>query len=126
MPTAEPGWRRGVAAWWCGGESWARPASRAGTSCPRSARRAAMRPLWEAFVFPFRDQMSRVSALVAAGVIGELLEIQSCVHFAMTHPESNIRMSAALAGGALNDVGCYPVRLARDLFGAEHTSAWAS
>ena len=83
-------------------------------------------PLWEAFVFPFHDQMNRVTALLAAGVIGELLEIQSCFHFAMTHPESNIRMSAALAGGALNDVGCYPVRLARDLFGAEHTSAWAS
>jgi predicted dehydrogenase len=83
-------------------------------------------PLWEAFVFPFHDQMNRVTALLAAGVIGELLEIQSCFHFAMTHPEGNIRMSAALAGGALNDVGCYPVRLARDLFGAEHTSAWAA
>jgi len=83
-------------------------------------------PLWEAFVFPFHDQMSRVTALLAAGAIGELREIQSCFHFAMAHPEGNIRMSAALAGGALNDVGCYPVRLARDLFGAEHTSAWAA
>ena len=83
-------------------------------------------PLWEAFVFPFHDQMNRVTALLAAGMIGELLEIQSCFHFAMTHPEGNIRMSAALAGGALNDVGCYPVRLARDQFGAEHTSAWAA
>jgi predicted dehydrogenase len=83
-------------------------------------------PLWEAFVFPFHDQMKRVTALLAAGVIGELREIQSNFHFLMAHPEGNIRMSASLAGGALNDVGCYPVRLARDLFAAEHTSAWGA
>jgi len=34
-------------------------------------------------------------------------------------------MFADLEGGALLDVGCYPVRLARDLFGAEHEGAWA-
>jgi predicted dehydrogenase len=83
-------------------------------------------PLWEAFVFPFHDQMRRVTTLLAAGVIGELREIQSNFHFFMARPEGNIRMSADLAGGALNDVGCYPVRLARDLFAAEHTSAWAA
>jgi predicted dehydrogenase len=83
-------------------------------------------PLWEAFVFPFHDQMKRVTALLAAGAIGELREIQSNFHFMLTNPESNIRMSAALAGGALNDIGCYPVRLARDLFAAEHISAWAA
>ena len=83
-------------------------------------------PLWEAFVFPFHDQMKRVTALLAAGVIGELREIQSDFHFFMDHPEGNIRMSADLAGGALLDVGCYPVRLARYLFAAEHTSAWAA
>src|SRR5215831_8764360 len=83
-------------------------------------------PLWEAFVFPFHDQMNRVTALLAAGAIGELREIQSNFHFLMTHPEGNIRMSAALDGGALNDIGCYPVRLARDLFAAEHISASAA
>ena len=82
--------------------------------------------LWEAFVFPFHDQMRRIRALLADGVIGELREIQSNYHFAMSDPGHNIRMSAALAGGALNDVGCYPVRLARDLFGAEHDAASAS
>jgi predicted dehydrogenase len=59
-------------------------------------------------------------------VIGELREIQSNFHFLMARPEGNIRMSASLDGGALNDVGCYPVRLARDLFAAEHTTAWAA
>lgn len=83
-------------------------------------------PLWEAFVFPFHDQMRRLRELLADGVIGDLREIQSNFHFAMTRRDTNIRMSAELAGGALLDVGCYPVRLARDLFAAEHTSAWAT
>lgn len=83
-------------------------------------------PLWEAFVFPFHDQMNRLRGLLADGTIGELREIQSNFHFPMANPADDIRMSAALAGGALNDVGCYPVRLARDLLAAEHETAWAT
>ncbi len=82
-------------------------------------------PLWEAFVFPFHDQMNRLRMMLSDGAIGELREIQSCFHF-MLDWAGDIRMDAGLAGGALNDVGCYPVRLARDLFGAEHESAWAA
>jgi predicted dehydrogenase len=83
-------------------------------------------PLWEAFVFPFHDQMERLRALLADGVIGDLMEVQSSFHFRMTNETTNIRMMAGLDGGALLDVGCYPVRLARDLFGAEPGSAWAA
>jgi predicted dehydrogenase len=70
--------------------------------------------------------MRRLRELIAGGVIGDLREIQSNFHFFMTQRDTNIRMSAELAGGALLDVGCYPVRLARDLFAAGHTSAWAA
>jgi predicted dehydrogenase len=83
-------------------------------------------PLWEAFVFPFRTQHARLRQLLAEGVIGELQEIQSNFHFLMVDADVNVRMLPELAGGALADVGCYPVRLARDLFGAEHESAWAT
>jgi predicted dehydrogenase len=82
-------------------------------------------PLWEAFVFPFHDQFTRVTGLVADGAIGELREIQSNFHFSIGRPD-NIRMSRDLDGGALNDVGCYPVRLALELFGTGHHSAWAT
>jgi predicted dehydrogenase len=81
--------------------------------------------LWEAFVFPFHTQMHRIGGLLADGAIGELREIQSNFHF-MMGGTANIRLSRALQGGALNDIGCYPVRLARELFGAEHESAWAT
>jgi predicted dehydrogenase len=82
-------------------------------------------PLWEAFAFPFHDQMARLRGILAAGTIGDLREIQSGFHFLMGDPDTNVRMAAGLEGGALLDVGCYPVRLARDLFGAEHAAAWA-
>ena len=82
-------------------------------------------PLWEAFVFPFHDQMRRIRALLADGVIGDLREIQSDFHFPLTDTAHDIRMDPALGGGALFDVGCYPVWLARHLFRAEHHTAVA-
>jgi predicted dehydrogenase len=81
--------------------------------------------LWEAFVFPFHAQFSQVTGLLADGAIGELREIQSNFHFNVGSP-GNIRMQRELDGGALNDVGCYPVRLALELFGPGYQSAWAT
>ena len=81
--------------------------------------------LWEAFVFPFHAQFSQVTRLLADGAIGELREIQSNFHFNLSRPD-NIRLSRELDGGALNDVGCYPVRLALELFGPGYESAWAA
>src|SRR5499427_1518598 len=71
--------------------------------------------LWEAFVFPFHAQFAAVQKLLADGAIGELLEIQSDFHFLLRNP-ANIRLARDLDGGALNDVGCYPVRIALELF----------
>jgi predicted dehydrogenase len=81
--------------------------------------------LWEAFVFPWHDQFAQVRKLISDGAIGELREIQSNFAFTVGRPE-NIRMSRDLDGGALNDVGCYPVRLALELFGTGPDSAWAA
>ncbi|HEX5296079.1 MAG TPA: Gfo/Idh/MocA family oxidoreductase [Streptosporangiaceae bacterium] len=81
--------------------------------------------LWEAFAFPFHAQLARLRRLIADGVIGDLMEIKSNFHFSVTRPD-NIRLSRELEGGALLDVGCYPVRLAAELFGAAHESAWAA
>ena len=77
----------------------------------------AARPLWEAFVFPFHAQHQRLKDLLEDGAIGEPAELYSAFHFLLANP-ANIRMDAALGGGALADVGCYPIRLAFELFGA--------
>lgn len=73
--------------------------------------------LWEAFVFPFHAQHERLIALLADDAIGEPAEIVSAFHFQLSRTV-DIRLSAALGGGALADVGCYPIRLAHELFGA--------
>ena len=84
----------------------------------------AAAPLWEAFVFPFQAQHRRLTKLLADGAIGDLAEVASAFHFVLSNP-ANIRMDAALGGGALADVGCYPVRLALELFGADGARAEA-
>jgi predicted dehydrogenase len=82
------------------------------------AARDAPGPLWEAFVFPFHPQTDRLRELIAAGAIGELREIRSSFHFRLDD-EEDVRMLLELAGGSVQDVGCYPIRLARLLFDAE-------
>jgi predicted dehydrogenase len=91
---------------------------------PKETRRvlatadAASVPLWEAFVFPFHEQIELVHDAVADGQIGEVREIASRFHFVLDDP-NDIRLSAELGGGSLFDVGCYPIRLARLLFDDE-------
>ncbi len=80
--------------------------------------------LWEAFVFPFHRQMDRVRELLAVGAIGEVREIQANFYFQL-RDRQNIRLSQAMAGGALNDVGCYCLRLAELVFGGAAESAVA-
>jgi predicted dehydrogenase len=82
------------------------------------AARSAPGPLWEAFVFPFHEQIDRAIEIIARGGIGEVREISSRFHFLLDEPE-DIRLLAELSGGSIQDVGCYPIRLARLLFDAE-------
>jgi X-X-X-Leu-X-X-Gly heptad repeat protein len=81
--------------------------------------------LWEAFVFPFQAQHQRLIELVAKGAIGEPAEIVSSFHFRVSNP-ANIRLSAELGGGALADVGCYPIRLAYEVFGGSASASSSS
>jgi predicted dehydrogenase len=66
--------------------------------------------------FPYRSQplTQRLQELVAAQAIGRLQLIQAHFGFRL-QDEANIRLDASLGGGALWDVGCYPVSLIRML-----------
>jgi predicted dehydrogenase len=96
----------------------------AGQTAELLAAAAAIGPalLWEAFVFPFQPQHQRIVALLADGAIGRPAEIVSAFHFRLTRTV-DIRLSAELGGGALADVGCYPIRLAHELFGVSAAPA---
>lgn len=75
--------------------------------------------LWEAFVFPFHPQTHRLQEIIAAGEIGEVVEVQSSFHFFTSNRAKNIRFVPEIGGGALYDVGCYCVRLGRLVLGED-------
>ena len=81
--------------------------------------------LWESFVFPFHPQTALVAGLIQDGRLGTVTEIVSEFHFQVGQA-GNIRLQAERGGGALYDVGCYPVRLARLLLGSEPVAAQGS
>ena len=74
--------------------------------------------LAEAFMYRFHPQHAKVKEIVADGGIGELKIINSSFTFYISD-EANIRLSKALAGGGLMDVGCYCINLMRFMTGEE-------
>ncbi len=74
--------------------------------------------LAEAFMYRFHPQHAKVKEIIAAGGIGELRIINSSFTFPVSD-EANIRLSKALAGGGLMDVGCYCINLMRFMTGEE-------
>jgi predicted dehydrogenase len=82
------------------------------------------RVLLEAFPFVFQPQTQRLHALLREGRLGELRAIQASFGFPLARP-GNYRHDPAQGGGALLDVGCYPVCLARLLFGTRPLAASA-
>ena len=87
------------------------------TEMIESCRRAGV-VLMEAFMYRVHPLWTRVHELVTDGTIGELRAIQAFFSYSNLDPE-NIRNIAAYGGGALMDIGCYPINVARWLFGAE-------
>ncbi len=82
-------------------------------------------PLAEAFMYRFHPQHAKAREILAAGGIGKLQMINSSFTFP-ARGANNIRLSKALAGGALMDVGCYCVNLMRFITGEEPARMSAS
>jgi predicted dehydrogenase len=72
----------------------------------------------EAFMYRQHPQWQRARQLVREGEIGELRTVGSFFAYYNVDP-NNIRNRADLGGGALMDIGCYCISLARWLFNAE-------
>lgn len=83
-----------------------------------AARQRSGKCVLEAFMVRFHPQWRRIRALVDAGRIGSVHAIQSAFVFPMFDP-NNVRNRADIGGGALYDVGCYPIVTARYVFGSE-------
>ncbi len=72
--------------------------------------------LMEAFMYRFHPQIAWAREQVAAGRIGPVRLIRSAFVFDIRSSPDNIRLKAALGGGSLMDVGCYPLSLCRIFF----------
>lgn len=76
-----------------------------------AAARQSGRPLVEAFKNRFSPFARALDEIVASGEIGEPRRLEAAFGFAAPAREGRL-FDPALAGGALLDVGCYPVSLA--------------
>lgn len=83
-----------------------------------AARDRAGVKVGEAFMVRTHPQWLRTRELIAAGRIGKLRSIVGFFSYFNRDP-ANIRNIAADGGGALMDIGCYPVTMSRFAFGEE-------
>jgi predicted dehydrogenase len=67
--------------------------------------------LMEAFMYRYTDRTQQVRAVLRSGVLGEIKFVHASFRFPLTNPAS-IKLQPELGGGALYDVGVYPVNFA--------------
>lgn len=87
------------------------------------ARKQTQLKVMEAFMYRHHPQWQRVRQLVVEGKIGTLQAIQSFYSYHNVDP-GDIRNMADIGGGALMDIGCYCISIARFIFGTEPQRIW--
>jgi len=79
----------------------------------------------EAFMVRTHPRWLRARELIRAGRIGQLRLISGQFTYFNRHP-ADIRNIREAGGGALLDMGCYPITLSRFIYGEEPVRAWGS
>jgi predicted dehydrogenase len=74
--------------------------------------------IMEAFMVRFHPQWIAVRDRVKRGELGDLRAVQAYFSY-FNRDATNIRNKADIGGGALYDIGCYPIVIGRFLFGSE-------
>ncbi|XBS69883.1 Gfo/Idh/MocA family oxidoreductase [Acerihabitans sp. KWT182] len=74
----------------------------------RQAAVKHQRLLMEAFMYRYTDRMQVVKEILDSGALGDLRHINASFRFLLDRPNT-IKAKPELGGGALYDVGCYPV-----------------
>jgi predicted dehydrogenase len=64
--------------------------------------------LMEAFMYRYTDRTRQVREVLRRGLLGEIKFVSATFRFLLANPAS-IKLRPELGGGALYDVGCYPV-----------------
>lgn len=66
--------------------------------------------LMEAFMYRYTDRMRQIKRILDSGVLGEIRSINSTFRFLLDR-ENTIKEKPELGGGAMYDIGCYPLNL---------------
>ena len=74
--------------------------------------------LVEAIWFRWHPRLIKACEQISAGVIGEITQIDAAFTY-VNNNKDNYRFNPALGGGALLDLGPYPLHLIASLFGSE-------
>jgi D-xylose 1-dehydrogenase (NADP+, D-xylono-1,5-lactone-forming) len=89
-----------------------------------NASRESGRVLAEAFMYRHHPQMHVVDEYVRQGKLGDISLVRGSFSFFMQNPAANVRMVPEYGGGALWDIGVYPLSFAQFVFGA--APVWVS
>ena len=84
-----------------------------------AAARATGRTLIEAFHYRFHPLFGRILEVLHAGTIGEIRSLAGEFNAAIPYQPGELRHELDVGGGALMDLGCYPVHWVRTVMGSE-------
>jgi predicted dehydrogenase len=73
----------------------------------------------EGFHYFYHPLFARVLEIVRSGVLGPLVGLNGAFDVEIPDMDGNIRHDLALGGGALMDLGCYPLHMLRAIAGGE-------
>ena len=75
--------------------------------------------LAEAFMYRHHPQTKIIGDWVKSGKLGDISLVKAYFSFSMRNPEGNVRMVPEYGGGALWDVGIYPISISQYVMGGE-------
>jgi D-xylose 1-dehydrogenase (NADP+, D-xylono-1,5-lactone-forming) len=81
--------------------------------------------LAEAFMYRHHPQTKLVGEWIRDGRLGEITLVQGIFSFTMQNKDTNVRMVSAYGGGALWDIGIYPMSFAQYIYAQPPTSVTA-
>ena len=96
---------------------FARNAAEAKTMVEAAER--AGRPLIEAFHYRYHNVIRRAEEIIRSGALGQIHRASAVFQVTIPKDTGDLRWSAEQGGGALMDLGCYPLHLMRTLLGEE-------
>ncbi|WP_233080028.1 Gfo/Idh/MocA family protein [Rheinheimera soli] len=83
------------------------------------------RLLIEGYHYRFHPVFAEVERLVKSGELGTIHTVRSNFSVRIAETPGSLRHNAPLGGGALMDLGCYPLHWLRTLFGGTPEILWA-